>query len=93
MIEAAPKMDNRSQCSFCQKTHKKVDKLVSSPAQFPRAYICNECVEVCHQILQDTGPEAIQQEYVHDEGVDQTILDKPLIDQLASRIFRGHKTG
>jgi ATP-dependent Clp protease ATP-binding subunit ClpX len=30
-----------------------VEKLISSPSEYPRSYICNECVGVCQQILED----------------------------------------
>jgi len=30
-----------------------VGKLVSSPSDYPRAYICDECIFVCWSILQD----------------------------------------
>jgi ATP-dependent Clp protease ATP-binding subunit ClpX len=30
-----------------------VEKLISSPSDYPRAYICNECVGVCQTILED----------------------------------------
>jgi len=30
-----------------------VEKLISSPSDYPRAYICNECVNVCQTILED----------------------------------------
>jgi ATP-dependent Clp protease ATP-binding subunit ClpX len=45
--------DEPLRCSFCHKTQEQVEKLISSPSEFPRAYICNECVTVCEQILQD----------------------------------------
>ena len=32
-------------CSFCRKSQDVVGKLISSPADFPRAYICDECVQ------------------------------------------------
>ncbi len=44
-------------CSFCQKTQDSVRKLISSPGDHPRTYICDECVEVCNAIL-DEEPEA-----------------------------------
>ena len=34
-------------CSFCQKTQDVVAKLISSPSDYDRAYICDECVQVC----------------------------------------------
>ena len=30
-----------------------MEKLISSPSDYPRAYICNECVGVCQTILED----------------------------------------
>jgi hypothetical protein len=44
-------------CSFCQKSQDSVAKLISSPSNYPRAYICDECVAVCASILEDDrGP-------------------------------------
>ncbi len=45
-------------CSFCHKSQDAVAKLISSPSDYPRAYICDECVAVCNSILEDD--EAIQ---------------------------------
>ncbi len=46
-------LDEPLRCSFCHKTQEQVEKLISSPSDAPRAYICNECVRVCQQILED----------------------------------------
>ena len=40
-------------CSFCHKSQDAVAKLISSPSDYPRAYICDECVQVCNSILED----------------------------------------
>jgi ATP-dependent Clp protease ATP-binding subunit ClpX len=40
-------------CSFCHKSQDVVAKLISSPSDYPRAYICDECVAVCNSILED----------------------------------------
>jgi len=40
-------------CSFCHKAQDAVAKLISSPSDYPRAYICDECVAVCNSILED----------------------------------------
>jgi hypothetical protein len=32
-------------CSFCRKSQDAVSKLISSPADYSRAYICDECVQ------------------------------------------------
>jgi ATP-dependent Clp protease ATP-binding subunit ClpX len=44
-------------CSFCHKSQEVVGKLISSPNDFPRAYICDECVAVCNSILEDDRSE------------------------------------
>jgi len=45
-------------CSFCHKSQDAVAKLISSPSDYPRAYICDECVGVCNSILEDDRGEA-----------------------------------
>ena len=47
-------------CSFCGKTQDQVGKLISSPSDYPRAYICDECVGVCNSILEDDQVESSQ---------------------------------
>ena len=38
---------NLTMCSFCGKSHSEVKKLIAGPG----VYICNECIEVCSNIL------------------------------------------
>ena len=38
-------------CSFCQKSEEQVRKLIQGPGS---ASICDECVEICIDILADT---------------------------------------
>jgi len=45
-------------CSFCHKSQDAVGKLISSPSEFPRAYICDECISVCNSILEDDRGES-----------------------------------
>ena len=45
-------------CSFCHKSQDAVAKLISSPNDYPRAYICDECVAVCNSILEDDRSES-----------------------------------
>ena len=40
-------------CSFCHKAQDAVGKLISSPGDYPRSYICDECVTVCNSILEE----------------------------------------
>lgn len=39
--------NNLTMCSFCGKSHSEVKKLIAGPG----VYICNECIEVCSNIL------------------------------------------
>jgi quercetin dioxygenase-like cupin family protein len=45
--------DGTLRCSFCHKSEDVVGKLISSPNDYPRAYICDECIAVCNSILED----------------------------------------
>ena len=49
--------DEALRCSFCHKSQDSVAKLISSPSDYPRAYICDECVAVCNSILEDDRTE------------------------------------
>jgi len=40
-------------CSFCQKNQSAVERLIASPGDSSRAYICNECIAVCQGILEE----------------------------------------
>jgi len=52
--------DEPLRCSFCHKTQEQVEKLISSPSDYPRAFVCNECVTVCQQILEEEKREQNQ---------------------------------
>ncbi len=46
--------DEALRCSFCHKNQDVVGKLISSPlSDYPRSYICDECIAVCNSILED----------------------------------------
>jgi ATP-dependent Clp protease ATP-binding subunit ClpX len=62
--------DDTLRCSFCHKTQDAVAKLISSPSDYPRAYICDECVAVCNSILEDDRTE-------HPAGAAPAHLPKP----------------
>lgn len=44
-----PKYDSHLKCSFCGKSQEQVRKLIAGPG----VYICDECVELCNEILDD----------------------------------------
>ncbi len=50
--------DDSLRCSFCHKSQDVVGKLISSPSDYPRAYICDECIAVCNSILEDDRHDA-----------------------------------
>jgi len=50
--------DDALRCSFCHKSQDVVGKLISSPSDYPRAYICDECIAVCNSILEDDKADA-----------------------------------
>src|SRR5580700_6199332 len=63
--------DEALRCSFCHKSQDAVAKLISSPSDYPRAYICDECVAVCNSILEDDRTETTT-------GAAPTHLPKPV---------------
>ena len=50
-------------CSFCEKSEHQVRKLIAGPHN---VYICDECIELCSEILED------------DEGIDEVIVNEEL---------------
>ena len=46
----AKKDESALKCSFCGKGHNEVKKLIAGPT----VYICNECVDLCNEIIADT---------------------------------------
>ena len=71
-------------CSFCHKSQDAVAKLISSPSDYPRAYICDECVAVCNSILEDdrtaTPPATTPNQLPKPQEV-KTFLDEYVIGQ------------
>ena len=51
------KNDDQVRCTFCNKTQNQVRKLIAGPNG---TYICDECIEVCNEILEE--------EFVYDDG-------------------------
>ena len=53
------KNTNLTMCSFCGKSQDQVQKLIAGPA----IYICNECVNLCNDILNEEGIAAFEDDY------------------------------
>ncbi|MBQ7573026.1 MAG: ATP-dependent Clp protease ATP-binding subunit ClpX [Clostridia bacterium] len=69
-------MDEKSllRCSFCGKSENEVLKLLSGP----RVYICNNCVEICNNILAD---EMKREEFSKDRELPKPREIKEFLDQ------------
>jgi len=52
-------------CSFCGKSQDEVKKLIAGPS----VYICDECIELCNEI--------IEEEYQREEATQQVSIPKP----------------
>ena len=42
-------------CSFCGKSQNEVQKLIAGP----QAYICNECIDICNEIIADDQQQSL----------------------------------
>ena len=62
------KIEDKKQlkCSFCGKTQDQVRRLIAGPG----VYICDECIELCSEIISD--------EFEEDVQVDLSSLPKPI---------------
>src|SRR6202521_4573826 len=70
--------DEALRCSFCAKSQDVVGKLISSPSDYPRAYICDECIAVCNSILEDDRHE---QQYGTPHKLPKPLELKEYLDQ------------
>ena len=73
--------DDTLRCSFCHKSQDVVGKLISSPSDYPRAFICDECIGVCNSILEDdksdqpsAGPQKMPKPLEVKEFLDQYVI-------------------
>jgi hypothetical protein len=79
--------DKSLRCSFCHKSQKTVGNLISSPSDYPKAYICDECILVCAAILEDDRPrpETIESD---PRGERNPLLDHPLASEFLTAVER-----
>ncbi|MCC6588402.1 MAG: ATP-dependent Clp protease ATP-binding subunit ClpX [Bryobacterales bacterium] len=91
--------DETLRCSFCHKSQDVVGKLISSPSDYPRAYICDECIAVCNSILEDdrqepaTGlPSKLPKPLELKEYLDQYVIGQDLTKRkLAVAVYNHYK--
>ena len=65
--------DSRLKCSFCGKTQDQVKKLIAGP----EVYICDECVELCNEILDDEFFETKDKEADENAAPAEKSIPKP----------------
>ncbi len=84
--------DNRLKCSFCGKSQDQVKKLIAGPG----VYICDECVDLCNEILDEElfegSPAASPTETALPQLVDipkpqeiKSFLDQHIIGQTSAK--------
>ncbi len=83
------------QCSFCSKSQNDVKKLIAGPTVF----ICNECVDVCNEIISDditaeadSIKEALPKPLGIKDFLDQYVIDQELCKKkLAVAVYNHYK--
>ena len=73
-------------CSFCGKGQKEVKKLIAGP----QTYICNECVDLCTEIIEDEKSEQVNPEdleYIPPPHEINGQLDSYVIDQSQAKKY------
>lgn len=80
---ANKKDDSKLKCSFCGKTQNQVRKLIAGP----NVYICDQCIELCSEIL-DEELEMENDEYFDDSDINllkpkeiKSFLDEYVVGQ------------
>jgi hypothetical protein len=73
-------------CSFCGKSTAVVSKMITSPMDGPKTYICDECVQVCASILEDNGIQVGHPIAIPAGPEASPLLTHPLTPQLLSSI-------
>ena len=69
-------------CSFCGKNQKEVKKLIAGPA----VYICDECIQLCSEIIEEeTEKEASQLDRLPTPKEIKVLLDDYVIEQDAAK--------
>lgn len=70
-------------CSFCRKPQSAVGKLVASPGETARAYICDECIAVCTSIVKEDAEQKAEPPPL-EEG--HPLLTHPLASDLLNSL-------
>jgi len=69
----AKQSDNRLKCSFCGKSQDQVKKLIAGPG----VYICDECVDLCNEILDEELFDGAPHPAAHTDSALPQLVDIP----------------
>ena len=72
-------------CSFCSKPQAQVKRLIAGP---DRVFICDECVELCQQIISEETVEDVEN---LDNPIDKGITPKFLYEKLEEYVIGQEK--
>ncbi len=72
-------LQRKPRCSFCGKTQDQVRRLIAGP----NAYICDECITLCQEIMSDdlVMPEKVQADNIPTPAEMKAVLDDYVIGQ------------
>jgi ATP-dependent Clp protease ATP-binding subunit ClpX len=74
----AGKISGEIRCSFCNKTQDQVKKLIAGPAG---VYICDECVEICSDIIEEEFEEEPEESIDHNINLLKPVEIKEFLDE------------
>jgi len=69
--------NNEMVCSFCGKTVKEVKRLIAGPG----VYICEDCVHLCVDIIEDEIPQEKQDTKINSEELPPPKKIKAILDE------------
>lgn len=66
-------MENKAVCSFCGKDSDKVRCMIAGPSD--NVFICDECVEICHEIVSDRVKEEEEEKRINSLDISEEEKD------------------
>ena len=78
------KFEAHLKCSFCGKSQEQVRKLIAGPG----VYICDECIDLCNEIMEEEYQNEISEEFQQDllkPAEIKDVLDSYVVGQEKSK--------
>src|SRR3970040_1866281 len=73
-------------CSFCGKSQKQVKKLIAGPG----VYICDECIDLCNEIIEEELSEQVEprlEELPKAQGIKQCVDQYVIAQEHAKKVL------